>query len=69
MCFLLLCYCRYFYNLHSNASSFSFWFYLVNSQVNVYRTIGPLVSPAQNIGRAVMSPHTCGYDVTGLDLI
>ena len=40
--FLLLCYCRYFDNFYSNAYCFSLlWLYLGNSQVSVYRTIGP----------------------------
>ena len=41
--FLLLCYCRYFdKTFYSNASCFSLlWLYLGNSQVSVYRTIGP----------------------------
>ena len=31
-------------NVHSNASCFSLlWLYLANSQVSVYRTIGPMV--------------------------
>ena len=31
-------------NVHSNASYFSLlWLYLANSQVSVYRTIGPMV--------------------------
>ena len=35
-------YCRYLDNFYSNAYCFSLlWLYLGNSQVSVYRTIGP----------------------------
>ena len=47
LCFLLPCYCRYFDETFTAMLLvflfYIIWLYLANSQVIVYRTIGPLV--------------------------